>query len=466
VPGRRVSGSDRRRVSVRRLADAAAVAVALGLAVAAAAAATAPAPLAFGPAFTLASGFQQDYGAGPSALGPDGTVWLVQPGFGDTPGSTFEIIARAANGSTPAPVTTSDGAGSATDRPAIATGRGSAAFVWETSSNLSGAAGTTQVRARSCTLAGCGAVQVLAQWRWSAGGPIGSSGFTAVGDAEPAVATAEGRVVAVFERAGGGAPRMEWAVANGGRFGPVRALGGPAGPVAVAAADARGGVVAAWIAGDLSSSGRRIVWASWSAGGGFTRPQTLAGAIDAGLVTAPAGAGVALAWLEGAGAAGPVAAGPLWLARRGASGAFSRPLRVFAGDAADIALAGASGTLALAYTTVAGAGANPPTPAWVTRSAGAAPFGRALELDATAQPHAAVAVLAGGGVLAAWSACGRRATTCAAMLALAAPGGPFAAPRSLGGEDRGDAPAIHAAGARALVTWESGENVQGVIAAG
>jgi len=56
-----------------------------------------PPTLSFGARFTLAAGFQYDLGAGTSALGPDGTVWVAQP---LSPSGGFEIAARTADGHT------------------------------------------------------------------------------------------------------------------------------------------------------------------------------------------------------------------------------------------------------------------------------------------------------------------------------------------------------------------------------
>lgn len=418
-----------------------------------------------GSVFTLTSGFQQGYGAGTSALGPDGTVWLAQPGFGPTPTAGFEIVALGAGGRRLRPVVTSDGAGSVTDRPAIATSSGGAMFVWQTASGFGGSQGVAQVRARRCTLSGCGPIQVLARWNWSAAQPAGGSGFTALGDAEPGVATAGGNVVAVFMRGVAGKPQMAWAVASsGGRFGPVTALAGAGGLDPAVAATPGGGVVAAWIVGWLASYGSGIEWARWSARGGFSRPQALAGAagMESGLVATADGSGVALAWLEGPGVVNPIPAGAAWMARGGGVG-FSQPARVFGGAAAGLSLAGASGALALGFTTGAhAAGPQAHAPAWVARSEGGRPFGAAVDFDSSAASPAAVAVAANGDVLAAWNTC--RGTSCAARLALAGGRTGIAANATLGAEDRGDTPSIHAVGGRTLVTWESRGAVRGVIA--
>jgi hypothetical protein len=454
---------------IRRAAGALALAAAIA-GPAAAGGAARGASDAVGRPFTLASGFQTAYGAGPSVLGPDGTAWLAQPGFGATPASGFEIVARALGGGLAVAVATSDGGGSATDRPVIAARAGCATFVWQTASGFGGSAGVAEVRARSCTLAGCGPIQVLDRWAWDSSGAVGSSGFTAVGDAEPGVAVSGGRVVALFERAGGGRPRMEWASATGGRFGPVHALRAPAGPVAVLAPAAGGGLVGAWIAGSLASFGSGVQWASWSARDGFAAPRALAGAdgMDSELAAAPAGRGVALAWLAGAAISDPIPSAPIWVARRGAGGGFSKPVRVGGANAVGLSLAGAPDTLALAFSTTAGPGASSdaPGPAWVRRSVAGGPFGAAVDLDRTAAAHPAVGVAPDGRVLAGWSACGAQAAStagCSAQLAIAAGRGAFAAPISLGGEDRDDSPQIHVAGARALVVWESGDAVRAVI---
>src|SRR5579871_6876001 len=164
---------------MRRTAAARALAA---LAVAAAPAAATGAGQSAAVPLTLAAGFQAGYGAGPTALGPDGVVWLAQPGFGASPSSGFEVFARGA-GARLGPVATSDGAGSATDRPVIAAAAGVATFVWQTASGAGGGGGVAQVRARRCTPARCGPVQVLASWRWSTRGSPAQSGFTALGDA-------------------------------------------------------------------------------------------------------------------------------------------------------------------------------------------------------------------------------------------------------------------------------------------
>ena len=458
--------------SVRRVA---ALLVGAAAAVAATAAAGTAAPPAFGSGanprigapFTFASGFQADYGVGPSALAPDGTLWLAQSGFGASPAAGFEIISRADGGRSLRSVATSDGDGSATDRPVIAAARGRATFVWQTASDAGGASGTASVRARSCTLAGCGPVQVLASWGWSEHGPVGGSGFTAVGDAEPALAVVPGGgVLAVFYRDGGGRPRMEWALAPaGGRFGAARALPGAGGPDPVLAVGGAGGVVAAWIVGDLAAYGSGIRWAAWSARGGFTRPRALtgSGATDSELAAAPAGRGVALAWLQGSNVSDPAPAEPLWVARRGPDGGFGRPLQVFGGDAFGVSLAGASGTLALAFSATAAPGASSfgPGPTWVKRSVGGGPFGPAVDLDPAATAPASVAVATGGAVLAVWGDCRSRAAAgggCSARLAVApAGGGRFGPAVALAPEASVDAPAALAAGARTAVVWTPGD---------
>jgi hypothetical protein len=439
------------------------LAAAVGPALAAASAGGAATPR-IGAPFVLASGFQQDYGAGPTALGPDGTVWLAQPGFGASPSSGFDIVARAAGGGVLRPVVTSDGAGSATDRPVIAATATGATFVWQTASNAGGAAGIAQVRARSCTLRGCGPVQVLERWSWSSHGPPGGSGFSAVGDAEPGVVAVGGRVLAAFFR-DGAAARMEWALADrDGRFGPVHALSGPGGPDPVLTVD--GGVVAAWVSGDLAAFGNGVVWASWSARRGFSRPRSLASAAGftfSDLVGAPAGGGVALAWLEGVNVSDPTPSEPIWVARRGRAGGFSRPVRAFGGNAFGLALAGASDTVALAFSATRGAGANSidPGPVWAKRSIGGRPFAAAIDLDATAAAPAAVAVTGRGAVFAAWNAC--HGTSCGARIAVGAHGGPFTAPVAVGAESQTDAPALSAGGGRVLVTWQLGDAVQGAF---
>lgn len=449
-----------------------AVAVAVGRAGAAA-----PPALRFGAPFTLASGFQAGYGAGAAALGADGTVWLAQAGYGSAPASGFEILARAPAGGIAIAVATSDGAGSATDRPAIAAYPGGATFVWETASSFGGPAGTTEVRARSCTLRGCGPVQVVERWRWSTHGPLGGSGFTAVGDAQPGLALAAGRVVTVLYRDGPGAQRMEWASApaNGrGRFGAPRALGGAGGPVAVLSAQRGGGILAAWTAGDLAAYGSAIEWARWSARGGFDRPRVLAGSaaatghLDAGLAAAPAGAGTVLAWVAGANVSDPAPAEPVWVAHAGARGGFGRPRRVFGGLAAGLSAAGAGGTLALAWHAVAGRGqsSDSPGPAWAASGAAERGLGTPARLAARADGTPAVAVV-DGTVVAAWNACragAASAAACTLSLAVARGGGAFTAAPALGGEDPDDAPALHAAGGRVLAVWEAAGVVRGALA--
>jgi hypothetical protein len=258
---------------------------------------------------------------------------------------------------------------------------------------------------------------------------------------------------------------MAWAVATRAGFGPAHALAG-AGGLEPALAATPGGLVAAWIVGRLASFGSGIEWARWSAGGGFSGPQALAGAghADSGLVAAPDGRGVALAWLEGSGVDEPIPAGAVWMARGAAGGGgFSSPARVFGGAAAGLSAAGASGTLALGFTTGAHrAGPGTHAPAWIARSDSGGPFGAALDADPTAASPAAVAVASGGDVLGAWNACGN--ASCAARLVLAGRRTAIAAAVTLGPEDRGDAPLLDTIGRRTLVTWESGDAVRGVIA--
>ena len=215
--------------------------------------AAAPPALRFGAPFTLASGFQPVYGAGAAALGADGTVWLAQAGYGSAPASGFEILARAPAGGIAIAVATSDGAGSATDRPAIAAYPGGATFVWETASSFGGPAGTTEVRARSCTLRGCGPVQVVERWRWSTHGPPAARDSPRSATRSRASRSPPGASSPCFYRDGPGAQRMEWASAPAGRFGPPRA--GRAGRPRRGARAARRRDLAAWIAGDLAAFG-------------------------------------------------------------------------------------------------------------------------------------------------------------------------------------------------------------------
>jgi hypothetical protein len=120
--------------------------------------------LSTGARFTLASGFQYDLGAGSSALGPDGTVWLAQPvaAYGG-----FRIVARTTGGRALHPGVAAGSGGSAYSRPAIAAAAGAATFVWEAASDADGPSGVAAVKALRCTLSGCEPVQTLSSWRWT-----------------------------------------------------------------------------------------------------------------------------------------------------------------------------------------------------------------------------------------------------------------------------------------------------------
>jgi hypothetical protein len=437
-----------------RRSSVAAVASFLCLLAAQASGAAVP-PLSFGPRFTLAGGFQYDLGAGTSALGTDGTVWLAQP---RSPSGGFEIVARTADGRELQPGVAPGGGGSADSRPAIATAAGSATFVWETASGASGPSGTAAVRALRCTLGGCAPLQTLATWRWT----YANDSFPPMGyQAQPGLASASGKTVAVFLRDAAANPQMVWAQAGAGRFGAPHSFGtgGAADPVVVS--EAGGRILAAWLAGSGdTASGSGVKWASWSAPAGFTRVQTLAGAsgdFAAGLVGTRDAGGAAIAWIQGDNATDPgLAAEPVWVARQG-SQEFSKPVRAFGGLAFGLSLTGADGVLALGFTTTPRAGMDGDSagPALVARSDGEKPFGRPITLDPKAAPTPVVAVDAEGDVLAAWNDNG-------AKVAIAKATGAFGPPLVIGPEIGDGSPVIRVSGCRALVVWE-GPSASGAV---
>jgi hypothetical protein len=414
--------------------------------------------LAFSARFTLAAGFQYDLGAGTSALGPDGTVWLAQP---LSPSAGFEIVARTADGHALRPGIAPGRSGSAYSRPEIATAAGAATFVWETASDAGGPNGTAAVKALRCTLRGCAPLQTLATWRWT----YGNDSFPPMGyQAQPEVASAGGETVAVFLRDAAANPQMTWAQAGAGRFGAPHSFGAGGAGDPVLVSEAGGRILAAWLAGSGdAASGSGVTWASWSARAGFTRVKTLAGASGdyaAGLVGTRAAGGAALAWIQGDNNTDPgLAAEPVWVARQNST-RFSKPVRAFAGFAFGLSLASADGVLALGFTTTARAGLDGDSagPAMVVRSDGGKPFSRPVTFDPEAAPTPAVAVAADGDVLAAWNDNGAKA-------AIATATGAFGPPLEIGAEMGEDSPVIRVGGCRALVLWEGPSATGAVFAA-
>jgi hypothetical protein len=324
--------------------------------------------------------------------------------------------------------------------------------VWETETNVAGSGGRASVNARACTLAGCGAVQVLSSWRWT----YTNESFPAMGyQAQPAVTSADGRTIVVFLRHAAAAPQMMWAqTVGGGRFGPVHEFGAGVQPDPVVVNEAGDRVLAAWLDNSDSSVGWWIDWSVWSARSGFNRSRVLvAGRGDyAGeLVGAPSGTGAAIAWIQGDNSTDPgLLSEPVWVARQTKHG-FTKAARVFSRDGFGLSIAGADKVLALTFTTTRrpGLDADSPGPVMVMRAAAGHPFSAPVNLDADAQPYPAVSVTSHGQILVTWNA-GH------ALVAIANANAPFDSPITLGRQSRSDSPpTISTSGDRSLIVWQS-----------
>jgi hypothetical protein len=444
---------------VRKAGSVVAGFVLLGLVAAQVGVADGPAP-SVGTPFTVAASASE--GGVSSALGPDGTVWAVER-RGYREDAPFVIVARAANGSTLAPVSLPVAAGSVWDTPVIATSAGTATFVWETQRNSSpSTAGAVVVSARRCTLAGCAPVQTLATWRLSEGGAIAFPTGNPV-NPEPAVASVAGGTLVVFQRGGVRAPRMVWAVSDGARFGGLHSFGvaGSGNPALVG--ESGGRALAAWLnasAGDLeASSVIKIMWSQRSPRSGFTHPESvkapgpaLGGASYAGgLVGTPLPSGAAIAWFQRNSATDDT---HIWVARQGPNG-LSEPTSAYTGAATGLSLAGADGVLALAFNATAGMyGADDGGPLMVATSVDGVRFGKPVELDGDTAAFPMVAVDAQGDVLASWSS--QSSQPSIAQLAIAPAAGSFDPPLTLGPEKFDDGPvAIDANGRQTVVVWEN-----------
>lgn len=401
--------------------------------------------VSLGSPITLASGFQSYLGAGRAALAASGTVWLAQP---VTASGSFEIVASARGrvvrvGRVTVP------SGSATSRPAVSVSGGTATFVWETEANVAGSGGGASVRARACTLAGCGAVQVLSSWRWT----YTNESFPGMGyQAQPAVTSADGRTIVVFLRDAAADPQMMWAQsAAGGRFGAAQGFGpgGLADPVLVDEADGR--VLAAWLDSD-PSAGWWIDWSIWSERSGFERSTVLAAGHgdDAGeLVGAPSGRGAAIAWIQGNNVTDPgLLSEPVWFAHQTTHG-FTKAARTFGGDAFGLSIAGADHMLALAFTTTnrPGLDADSPGPVMVMLASKGYAFNAPLTLDPDAQPYPAVSITSDGQALVTWN-------NGQAVFATASASGQFDPPIALGPESPSGSPTIDTSGNRSLIVWQ------------
>jgi hypothetical protein len=390
--------------------------------------------------FTLLSRVQSDAGTGASVPGSDGTIWLAQP-VGD---GSFRIVGRAASGRRMRPLVVGGGSGWATSTPAITESDGTATVVWETAGGDD--AGVVYVRALRCRLSGCTSTQTLSSWHWTyANDPFPPMGYWA----QPAVASASGHAVAVFDRDSANDPQMTWTQTNGTSFGKLHAFGGGASsaPVAVGESDDR--VLVAW----LDTDGESVDWAQWSAGSGFTAPRRLRdgeGFYAADLVAAAAGDGSAIAWIQGGNTTDPgLDSEPVWVVRQTANG-FATPKRVFAGDAFGLSLASDDGVLALGFTTTrAGLDAGTPGPAVVEIRTNAGPFGAPITLDADAMSSPAVSVDERGDVLANWDA------NSESEIAVAPARQAFSPPTTIGPEASNDSPTIHTNGERSVVVWQN-----------
>ena len=446
---------------------AAGVGAAAALAVLAATGGAMPSTLSVGRPFTLATG-SPDSGVAASGLGSDGSVWSVL----ERASGSFAIAARARGGRGLGPLTVAAPSGFDQGIPVVSVSGATATFAWLVVRQSSGDAAA---QVRTCTLSGCRPTQTIARWAYTPGGAPVFSGASAVG-----LASAGGRTVLVFYRTSGGRALMEWSQSTGGRFSAPRALATITPSVSVdipvLTGEAGGRIVAVWP--HYRATGFDLGYALWSARGGFAPAGTIPGGqgpfTDGLPVVAAAGAGAAVAWIQGTNATDPQQeAEPIWFARQSATG-FGAAAEVFDGDAGGLSMAGGGGVLALAFTTARpGFDIDGDGPAMVIRSVDGAPFGTPTELASSSAPFPTVSVDAHGDTLAAWDLETHyprtSGPTSVAQLAFAPPSGAFGAPARLGtassGDLIGEAPSVHCAPARCAVVWQSaGGDVRAALA--
>jgi hypothetical protein len=460
------------RVRPNRLVAAAGVAavVWLGLVVVQSGVAAGPV-LSVGAPFALGSGVPAGSGVGPSALGPDGTIWAAVPTSDDdrVQGRGFVIVARAVDGQTLAPVIVSASADSIASSPAISASAGAATFVWETQRDPYGSSGVVAVTARRCTLAGCAAIQTLASWRWGNDNQNPAPFPTGVGPgAEPAVASVAGRTVVVFWRESVRDPQMVWAQSSSGRFGSLHSLGaGSLEPILVGGSGGR--LFAVWLDADAYFDEAYVVpvhWARWSTSTGFTRPRSFIGGEGVpgnefvsltGLVGTPVGSTPAIAWVqEDANTARGPHVNRIMVARQSLNG-FAKPVVAYQKVASALSLASGDGVLALAFNASSGIEVDGGGPMMVQTSIHGAPFGRAVELDSNAAPFPSVSVTTDGHVLAGWGSLQFQPSgeVIFAELAIAPAGGAFSPPTTLGPQAGVESPTVHTNDAQAFAVWQS-----------
>jgi hypothetical protein len=419
------------------LAVVATVLALLGLCVAQASAVHAP-PLVLQQPFAFESPVSTQVTVAASGLASDGAAWAVvlnNPGE-DTSDSGFTILARAADGTTVGSVAVGGAPDTLLNRPTLTVAGQTATVVW-----LTYARSTVAVHARQCTLNGCGPGQIVASWR--AGDALLQAEYTYP---EPAVANADGHVVVVFARFGVPHPQMMWAQASGSRFGTPRSFGVSGNYDPAIVAEPNGRVFAAWFHGTGGEGpgdtagffprGVSIQWSEWSPGQGFGAVAVAhTGNVEAAgeLTAAATASAVTLAWLQGGDVyseEGTIGSS-VWAMSEHA-GHFSPPQDVD-GSAANVSLAGAGDVVALGFADDGGATPLEPTyhSAMVTTSVDGRPFGRPVELDADAGPPL-VSVGGAGEVLATWFADASDTYELGSQeLAIAPPGGGFAAPVAL-----------------------------------
>lgn len=398
--------------------------------------------LVLGQQFTFGVSFG---GVAASALGSDGTAWVVLvEGSDPAARDAFTVSARAATGKTMPAAFVSTADETLVDTPTLAVSDGTATVAWLTVDG-----GAVNVDARRCTVSGCEPVRAVASWSvgrsitglWSAG--------TAFAVPEPVVASVGARAVVVFATFGVPHPLMMWAQSDGSRFAAPHSFGVSGNYDPAIASEPGGRIFAAWFKGgglheDAFGEyyGTSIEWSRWSSGQGFSRVHTTSAGQAPGypitiadLTAAATRAGVTLAWLQGSsansgyGILGPPFS-PVWVMSQHA-GAFSKPVDVFPSGASSISLAGASDVVALGVGTGRPYRPRVAFPALVATSVNGGPFGTPVALYPAAGPPS-VSVDSTGDVLATWFSDPTQARSSdVAELTIAAPGGEFASPTEL-----------------------------------
>jgi hypothetical protein len=459
------------------LAGVAGVVAFLVLGAAAASAASAPS-LTVAQPFSFPQEFADSGGAGgvvASALGTDGTAWVVVIGsaFSQESSGGFAILTRMADGTVQTQVVVPGSSSGIMDAPVLSVLGDTATVAWITmGQGLLGGSGPVAVHTIQCTLSGCGPKQVIAHW---VGQTPKGWGYEYLVP-QPALASSDGHTVIVYSRFAVSHPAMMWAQSDGSGFGHTHSFGvsGSFDPVSVS--ETGGRILAAWLNGpDVATSGNVLasyphgVWfesSTWTASGGFSRvavAPTGSGA-DCGELTAVATAGGAmLAWIQGSGllytqeGAYP---NPVWVARVRA-GLIGTPTRIHI-YAIATSIAAAGDVVALGFEGSSDNATYGPTA--VTTSVNGKPFSKPVPLDSESLPPS-LSIDSSGDVLAAWfEASDEPDNVGHQKLAIASPGGAFGTPTTLGsGAVNGTnclcafnsmvSPLIDTVGEQSLVVW-------------